>query len=58
MLIPRFFFYFLFFTFGFIVELTILLPPIITREYLVAVMFTRIAFVVFGIETYRHRHGI
>jgi predicted DNA-binding transcriptional regulator len=58
MLIPRFFFYFLFFTFGFIVELTVLLPPIITREYLVAVMFTLIASVVFGVETYRRRRGI
>ena len=57
-LIPRFFFYFLFFTFGFIVELTVLVPPIITREYLVAVMFTLVASVVFGAETYRHRRGI
>ncbi len=56
MLIPRFFFYFLIFTFGFIVELTVLLPPIITREYLVAVMFTLAASVAFGVETYRNWH--
>jgi predicted DNA-binding transcriptional regulator len=58
MLIPRFFFYFLIFTFGFIVELTVLLPPIITREYLVAVMFTLAASVAFGVETYRNWHGL
>jgi DNA-binding Lrp family transcriptional regulator len=57
-LIPRFFFYFLFFTLGFIVELTVLLPPIITREYLVAVMFTLVASIAFGVETYRQRRGI
>ncbi len=58
MLIPRFFFYFLIFTFGSIVELTVLLPPIITREYLVAVMFTLAASVAFGIETYKNWHGL
>jgi predicted DNA-binding transcriptional regulator len=56
MLIPRFFFY-LIFTFGFIVELTVLLPPIITKEYLVAVMFTLAASVAFGIETYKNWRG-
>ena len=54
MLIPRFFFYFLVFTLGFIVELTLLLPPIVTREYAVAVGFTLAATVVFGVETYRN----
>jgi len=58
MLIPRFFFYFLIFTFGFIVELTVLLPPIITREYLVAVMFTLSASVAFGVETFRNWHSL
>ena len=56
MLIPRFFFY-LIFTFGFIVELTVLLPPIITKEYLVAVMFTLAASVAFGTETYKNWRG-
>jgi predicted DNA-binding transcriptional regulator len=54
MLIPRFFFYFLIFTFGSIVELTVLLPPIVTREYLVAVLFTLAAALAFGVETYRN----
>ena len=54
MLIPRFFFYFLVFTLGFIVELTLLLPPIVTREYAVAVRFTLAATVAFGVETYRN----
>jgi predicted DNA-binding transcriptional regulator len=54
MLIPRFFFYFLVFTLGFIVELTLLLPPIVTREYAVAVGFTLAATVAFGVETYRN----
>ncbi len=54
MLIPSFFFYFLVFTFGSIVELTVLLPPIVTREYLVAVLFTSAAALAFGVETYRN----
>ncbi|MGD0450042.1 MAG: ArsR family transcriptional regulator [Candidatus Bathyarchaeia archaeon] len=54
MLIPRFFFYFLVFTLGFIVELTLLLPPIVTREYAVAVGFTLAGAVAFGVETYRN----
>jgi predicted DNA-binding transcriptional regulator len=54
MLIPRFFFYFLVFTLGFIVELSLLLPPIVTREYAVAVGFTLAATVAFGVETYRN----
>ncbi len=57
-LIPRFLFYFLFFTLGVVVELTVLLPPIITREYLVAVVFTLAAAIAFGVETYRQRKGI
>jgi predicted DNA-binding transcriptional regulator len=52
MLIPRFFFYFLFFSLGFILEITLLLPPIVTREYAVAVGFTLAATVAFGVETY------
>lgn len=52
MLIPRFFFYFLLFTLGFFVEITLLLPPIVTREYAVAVGFTLAAMVAFGVETY------
>jgi predicted DNA-binding transcriptional regulator len=58
MLIPRFFFYFLFFTLGVVVELTVLLPAIVTREYLVAVVFTLAAAIAFGVETYRQRKGI
>jgi hypothetical protein len=58
MLIPRFFFYFLFFTLGTIVELTVLLPAIVTREYVVAVIFTLVAAIAFGIETYRQKKGI
>ncbi len=54
MLIPRFFFYFLIFTFGSIVESTVLLPPIVTREYFVAVLFTLAAALAFGVETYRN----
>ena len=58
MLIPRFFFYFLFFTFGTALELTLLMPPILTREYLIAVIFTLAASVAFGIETYLNWRGI
>jgi hypothetical protein len=58
MLIPRFFFYFLFFTFGAVLELTLLMPPILTREYLVAVMFTLVASIAFGVETYLNWRGI
>jgi len=57
-LIPRYFFYFLFFTLGTIFELTLLRPPIVTREYLIAVMFTSAAAIGFGVETYSHWHGI
>ena len=57
-LIPRYFFYFLFFAFGIILELTLLRPPIVTREYLIAVIFTFVAAVAFGIETYRCWRGI
>lgn len=58
MLIPRFFFYFLIFAFGSFLELTVLLPPIITREYLVAVAFTLVAAVTFGFETFRNWRGL
>jgi len=57
-LIPRYFFYFLFFTLGAILELTLLRPPVVTREYLIAVMFTSAAAIAFGIETYSHWRGI
>lgn len=57
-LIPRYFFYFLFFTLGTILELTLLRPPIVTREYLIAVMFTSAAAIAFGIETYSYWRGI
>ena len=57
-LIPRYFFYFLFFTLGTILELTLLRPPIVTREYLIAVMFTFAAAIAFGIETFSQWHGI
>lgn len=58
MLIPRFFFCFLIFTFGSVLELTILLPSVITREYLVAVAFTLAASTAFGIETYLNWRGV
>jgi hypothetical protein len=51
-LIPRFFFYFLVFTFGFIMEVALLLPPVVTKEYAVAVGFTLAAAIAFGLETY------
>lgn len=54
MLIPRLFFYFLVFSFGLIIELTLLLPPIVTREYAVAVGFTLAATLAFGVEAYRN----
>lgn len=57
-LIPRYFFYFLFFTLGTILELTLLRPPIVTREYFIAVMFTSAAAIAFGIETYSYWRGI
>ena len=53
-LIPRFFFYFLVFTFGFILELTLLLPAVVTKEYAVAIGFTFAATIAFGLETYRN----
>jgi predicted DNA-binding transcriptional regulator len=52
MLIPSFFFYFLVFALGFILEITLLLPSIVTKEYAVAVGFTLAATVAFGVETY------
>jgi len=39
-------------------ELTLLRPPIVTREYLIAVMFTSAAAIAFGIETYSYWRGI
>ena len=54
MLIPRFFFYFLVFTFGFVIELSLLLPPIVTREYAVAVGITVAEALAFGVETFRN----
>ena len=51
-LIPRFFFYSLFFALGLVIELTILLPNLVTKEYFVAVMFTLLAAIGFGIETF------
>ena len=57
-LIPRYFFYFLFFTIGVILELTIFRPPIITREYLIAVIFTSAAAISYAIETYSHKRGV
>jgi len=53
-LIPRYFFYFLFFTFAAILEFTFFRPPIITKEYLIAVIFTIAAAIAFAIETYSH----
>lgn len=56
-LVPRFFFYFLFFTLGAILEITLLMPPIVTREYLIAVLFTCAAAVSFGFETLQQWRG-
>jgi DNA-binding transcriptional ArsR family regulator len=58
MLIPRYFFYSLFFSLGAVLELTFLCPPIVTREYLVAVIFTFAAAVGFAVETALHWRGI
>lgn len=51
-LIPHLFFYTLFFGLGVIIELTILLPTVITREYFIAFFFTVLAAIGFGVETY------
>ena len=51
-LIPRYFFYFLFFTFGLVLELTIFRPVIVSKEYLIAFLFTASAVFVFGLETF------
>jgi DNA-binding transcriptional ArsR family regulator len=58
MLIPRYFFYFLFFSLGAVLEITLFRPLIITREYLIGVLFTAMAAMAFGFETYSHLHGI
>lgn len=58
LLIPRYFFYFVFFALGVILELGLFRPPIMTREYLIAVMFTSAATIAFGIETYFHWRGL
>ncbi len=50
-LVPRFFFYFLFFSLGAVLEITLLLPPIVTREHFIAVLFTFAAAAGFGFET-------
>ena len=57
-LIPRYFFYFLFFTLGVVLELTLFRPPIITREYLIAMIFTSAVVIAFALETYSHWRGI
>ena len=57
-LIPRFLVYFLFFIFAIIIELAVLLPNVVTREYVIAVFFTLSAAVAFGIETYRQWNSI
>ena len=57
-LIPRYYFYSLFFTIGVILELTIFRPPIMTREYLIAIIFTCAAALSFGIEAYLHQRGV
>jgi DNA-binding Lrp family transcriptional regulator len=57
-LIPRYFFYFIFFTLGAILLLTLFRPPIMTKEYLIALIFTSAAAIAFAIETYSHWHGL
>lgn len=57
-LIPRYFFYFLFFTLGTALELTLFAPQVASREYLIAVTFTAAASIAFAIETYSHWRGI
>jgi len=48
----------LFFTFAVILELTLFRPPIVTKEYLIAVIFTIAAEIAFAMETYSHWRGI
>lgn len=57
-LIPRYFFYFLFFAFGLFLELTLFRPPIISKEYLIALLFTVSAVFVFSLETYSNWRGL
>ncbi len=57
-LIPRYFFYCLFFTLGIILELTIFRPPLLTQEYVIAMIFTTAAALAFALETYSHWQGI
>ena len=57
-LIPRLFFYTLFFALAVIIELTLLLPTVITKEYFIAVFFTILAAIGFGVETYSQWHEI
>jgi hypothetical protein len=56
-LVPRFFFYCLFFTLGTLLEVTLLMPPMVTREYLIAVIFTFAAALGFGFETLQQWRG-
>jgi DNA-binding transcriptional ArsR family regulator len=56
-LVPRFFFYFLFFTLGAVLEVTLLMPHIVTREYFIAVLFTCAAAIGFGFETLQQRRN-
>ena len=56
-LILRYFFYFMFFTLGLFLELTLFRPSIISKEYLIALMFTASTVFVFGLETYSNWRG-
>jgi len=56
-LIPRYFFYFLFFSLGLVVELTVFRPALIYKEYLIATLFTVLATIVFALETYFNWRG-
>lgn len=57
-LIPRYFFYFLFFSLGLVIELTVFRPIIINKEYFIAITFTALATIVFAFETYSNWRGL
>lgn len=48
-LILRYFFYFLFFSLGRVIELTVFRPALINKEYFIAIIFTALATIVFAL---------
>ena len=57
-LIPRYFFYFLFFSMGLVIELTVFRPVIINKEYFIALTFTALATIVFAFEAHSNWRGL